>query len=175
MSDLVADCPRCGSKKITFDLTKENFIYTHYNWQRWFEAFCICRHCGKATIFVLSQMDTGSGEFIKKNGLVKFPDAVNNYMKIEDYINIKDIGADKPPEYLPKDIEAVFREGASCLSIGCFNAAGTMFRLCIDLSTRSKLPEGDIKGLNAKIKRDLGLRAYPNNMEQRNVIMAQTK
>lgn len=44
------------------------------------------------------------------------------------------------------------------MSIGCYNAAGTMFRLCIDLATRAKLPEGDVEGLNAKTRRDLGLR-----------------
>ena len=49
------------------------------------------------------------------------------------------------PEYVTEGIAAVFEEGATCLTVGCFNAAGTMFRLCIDLSTRSMLPKGDTK------------------------------
>ncbi|MFX0200164.1 MAG: hypothetical protein ACFFCW_28930 [Candidatus Hodarchaeota archaeon] len=57
MSVLVSDCPRCGSKHITFDLTQQNFLYTYYDWQYWFGAFCICRHCKRAMIFVLSQSD----------------------------------------------------------------------------------------------------------------------
>jgi hypothetical protein len=73
----------------------------------------------------------------------------------------------KPPEHLPENIEAVFREGAACMAIECFNAAGTMFRLCIDLATKSKLPEGDVNGLNANIRRNLGLRLpwlFDNNL-----------
>jgi hypothetical protein len=158
VSELVADCPRCGSKRMTFDITKENFTHVRYNWQYWFEAFCICRHCNKATIFVLSQNVDSDTKVVQKSGLVNLSVAVNRYMNIESYINLKDIATSKPPDHLPIEIEAAFREGAACMSIGCFNAAGTMFRLCIDLSTRSKLPEGDAEGLNAKVRRNLGLR-----------------
>lgn len=158
MSELVADCPRCGSKRMTFDLTKENFIQIRYDWQYWFEAFCICRHCNKATIFVLSQNVNSDKAVVQKSGLVNLSIAVNRYMNIEGYINLKDTATAQPPDHLPTDIEAAFREGAACMSIGCFNAAGTMFRLCIDLSTRSKLPEGDTAGLNARVRRNLGLR-----------------
>ena len=45
-----------------------------------------------------------------------------------------------------------------CLAVRCYNAAGTMFRLCVDLATRSLLPHGEITGLNPKKRRDLGLR-----------------
>ncbi len=44
---------------------------------------------------------------------------------------------------------------------------GTMFRMCVDLATRPKLPEGEVDGLNAKIRRDLGLRLpwlFDNNL-----------
>lgn len=158
MSELVADCPRCGSKKMTFDLTQESLIRKEYAWQYWYETFCICRHCHKATIFVLSQNTNSDKNVVQKNGLVKLPIAVNYYMDVESYISLKDIATVPPPEHLPEDIEAAFREGASCMSIGCFNAAGTMFRLCIDIATRAKLPEDETKGLNAKVRRDLGLR-----------------
>jgi len=152
---------------MTFDLTQENFIGTQYNWQNWYEAFCVCRHCKEATIFVLSQDIDSNHEIVYKNGLLKLTDAVNNYMNIEHYINIKDMATTKPPEHLPENIEAVFREGAACMAIECFNAAGTMFRLCIDLATKSKLPEGDVNGLNANIRRNLGLRLpwlFDNNL-----------
>jgi hypothetical protein len=33
-----------------------------------------------------------------------------------------------------------------------------MFRLCIDLATRAMLPNGEVPGLNAKTRRNLGLR-----------------
>lgn len=157
MSELVANCPRCGAKKMTFDLVNQIATHVKYDWQLWFEAFCICRACDKATIFILSQREIHDKEEIKK-GLAKLGRAVNQVMRVEGHISIKDAAAQPPPEHLPKNIEAVFREGAACKSIGCYNAAGTMFRLCIDLATRAMLPEGDVEGLNAKTRRDLGLR-----------------
>jgi hypothetical protein len=44
------------------------------------------------------------------------------------------------------------------MAIGCYNAAGTMFRLCIDLATKAMLPEGEADGPNQRIRRSLGLR-----------------
>lgn len=52
---------------------------------------------------------------------------------------------------------SVFKEGSACMSIGCYNAAATMFRLCLDLATKSLMPE-EGEGLNNRIKRNLGLR-----------------
>ncbi len=157
MSELVADCPRCGAEKITFDLRAQWRIGTEYNWKNWFEAFCICRACSRSTVFLLSQKHIQSESLIEQ-GLAQLTIAVNRIMEVEDYISIKDIASKQPPDYLPKNIEAVFREAAACMSIGCFNAAGTMCRLCIDLATRSMLPEDGEEGLNAKTRRDLGLR-----------------
>ncbi len=157
MSELVANCPRCGAKAMTFDLLGQIPVSIEYNWQHWFEAFCICRKCNKSTTFVLAQKEISDKEEIKK-GLAKFDRAVNQLMRIEGYISLKDTASTKPPEYIPKNIDSVFREGATCMSIGCFNAAGTMFRLCIDLSTRAMLPEEEVKGLNSKVRRNLGLR-----------------
>jgi hypothetical protein len=157
MSELVANCPRCGAQEMTFDLVTELPLPTKFGWQHWYEAFCICRKCWKSTTFVLSQKDISDEGKIRK-GLADLGGAVNRLMKIEGYISLKDAAARKPPDDLPEKIDAVFREGAACLSIGCFNAAGTMFRLCIDLSTRAMLPEGEAKGLNSKVRRDLGLR-----------------
>jgi len=79
-------------------------------------------------------------------------------MTIEGYISLKDTAISKPPEYIPDNLDRVFREGAACMAIGCFNAAGTMFRLCIDLTTRAMLPEGEVEGLNSTVRRNLGLR-----------------
>jgi hypothetical protein len=156
VSELVADCPRCGAQKITFDLTQDHTVEIHYDWQYWFEAFCICRHCKRATIFVLSQKELD--DRIHKQGLVKINGAVNSYMDIRRYVSLRDTVTAKPPEHVPKDIEDAFREGATCIAVECWNGAGTMFRLCVDLATRSKLPEGDGSGLDARTRRDLGRR-----------------
>ena len=158
MSEFVANCPRCGSKNMTFDLIAEHLVEIHYQWQHWYETFCICRHCKRATIFVLAQNTDSDKNVVHKNGLVNLKTSVNRYMRNEGFISLKDTSSTRPPEYLPPNIDAAFREGAICMSVKCFNAAGTMFRLCIDLATCSMLPEGEVKGLNSRVRRNLGLR-----------------
>lgn len=157
MSELVADCPRCGSAKITFDLTQDQPIEMHYDWQRRYEAFCTCRRCNKSTIFVLGYSVHAPLDF-RKYRPVDFPSAVNRYMDIEGIVTQKDNATVFPPEYLPPEIDAIFKEGATCLCVDCYNAAGTMFRLCIDIATRGMLPDGEAEGLNSKVRRNLGLR-----------------
>ncbi|PIQ93576.1 MAG: hypothetical protein COY75_03180 [Nitrospirae bacterium CG_4_10_14_0_8_um_filter_41_23] len=76
MSELVANCPRCGAKEMTFDLWHQLPLYVKYDWQYWFEAFCVCRSCNKSTTFVLSQKDINDKDMIKK-GLANLPRAVN--------------------------------------------------------------------------------------------------
>jgi hypothetical protein len=157
MSELVANCPRCGVKEMTFDLISQITLRVEYGWKYWFEVFCICRNCKRSTTFVLSQKQLADKDEVKK-GLGNLNRTVNQFMSIEGYISIKDTVSKTPPEHIPEKIAAVFREGAACMTIGCFNAAGTMFRLCIDLCTRAMLPTEEVQGLNSKIRRDLGLR-----------------
>ena len=158
MSDLVADCPRCGAKRITFDLKEAIVIGGQYRWQLFREAFCICRHCGKSTIFVVRDSGIEQSEITKKVGLQNVKGAANDYVHVDRYISLRDGPSVQPPEHVPPEILAVFQEGATCLSVGCFNASGTMFRLCIDLASKALLPAGEHDGLNARTRRDLGLR-----------------
>jgi len=158
MAELVADCPRCGSRRITFDLTAATIVGIEYDWQYWYETFCICRHCGRGTIFVLSESVDADYQHVHKVGILKLEGAVNRYLNIERYVSLKDQATVVPPDHVPERIADVFKEGATCLAVRCYNAAGTMFRLCVDLATRSMLPNEEVEGLNAKVRRDLGLR-----------------
>jgi hypothetical protein len=158
MAELVANCPRCGSQHITFDVSAANVYQIDHGWQYWYEAFGICRHCSRATIFVLSESVDGDYNYVHKLGLLKVEGALNKFVNVKGHISLKDTVSVEPPEFLPKDIESVFNEGATCLAVGCYNAAGTMFRLCVDLATKSMLPAEEIPGLNVKARRDLGLR-----------------
>lgn len=158
MSKLVSDCPRCRTKRITFDLLQQNHIKTEYGWQNWFEVFCVCNHCQQSTVFVLSQ--TSSGNHGLHRTLMEIPGTVNGMFEVEGFVGLKDLAASNPPEHLPERIEAAFREGASCMAIGCYNAGATMFRLCLDLATKVLLPpeEPVIAGLNSHIRKNLGPR-----------------
>ncbi|ACL06382.1 conserved hypothetical protein [Desulfatibacillum aliphaticivorans] len=158
MAELVNDCPRCGARQITFDITSVIVIAIEYEWQYWYEAFCICRHCNRSSIFVLSESVDGDYKKVHQIGLINLPGAVNRYVDVKGYINLKDNATYKPPLFVPADIEKIFKEGATCLSVGCYNAAGTMFRLCIDLVTRGMLPCEEAEGLNGRVVRSLGYR-----------------
>ena len=158
MAELVADCPRCGATKITFDLLSSHSLGEKYSWQSWYDAFCVCRNCDRTTVFVLSQIDIKHGDYIREDGLKNLDGSLNNYFKVEGFVTLKDFVRRKPPEHVPPEIEAAFQEGATCMAVECFNAGATMFRLCIDHSTRSLLPEQDTAGLNRQIRRSLGLR-----------------
>jgi uncharacterized protein DUF4145 len=158
MSMLVADCPRCKAKSITFELRDTIPTAVHYNWQQWYEAFCICRACHTSTVFILSQKHIEQSDLLKRNPLHGFDYAVNEVVDVVSHISLKDTASASPPEHLPPNIEEAFREGAACVSISAYNAAATMFRLCIDLSTRSMLPTDNQDGLNNQIRRSLGLR-----------------
>jgi hypothetical protein len=107
---------------------------------------------------VLSEVGIDESKIIRQNGLAKVNGAVNGLVRIESFVSLKDRVETAPPEHLPKEIQSVFSEGATCSAVGCFNAAGTMFRLCVDLATRAMLPEADGDGLNSKVRRNLGLR-----------------
>lgn len=158
MAELVANCPRCGANKITFDLGQAIKVGYYYSWQYRYEAFCVCRQCRRSTIFVLEEDVDGDYKHVHEIGLAKIAGAVNRYVKIIGIITPKDTVKAAPPEHVPNDIAAIFREGATCLSVECNNAAGAMFRLCIDLITKPMLPQGEVEGLNHKTRRDLGLR-----------------
>lgn len=158
MSELVANCPRCGAVKITFDLMASHFVREMYKWQTWHDAFCVCRNCHRTTVFVLCQAGIEHREYLRKVGLPQISGSVNNYFNVEGFVSLKDFARKQPPEHIPANIKAAFEEGATCMAVNCFNAGATMFRLCIDHSTRSMLPDQDTAGLNRQIRRSLGLR-----------------
>ncbi|WP_376786897.1 DUF4145 domain-containing protein [Pseudomonas soli] len=157
MSILVANCPRCKAERITFDVRSENIIGFEYHWQSIYECFCVCRSCSKSTIFILEQSDARATEWLADNKLSTSKKDLNSIFQIRGYVSLKDQNSCPPPEHLPPDIEAAFKEGAACLSIGCYNAAAAMFRLCLDFATKGMLPPED-EAPNNRIRRSLGLR-----------------
>lgn len=158
MAQLVADCPRCGAKRITFDLWSTLPTHKKYGWQNWYEVFCVCQHCFKSTVFVVCDNEQ-SDELSRLDCRLQDADyAINRMVRVEGSIGLKDRVTALVPEHVPAEIASAFQEGARCRAVECPNAAGAMFRLCVDLGTRALLPAEDVDGLNRKIRRDLGLR-----------------
>lgn len=159
MSQLVADCPRCSASHTTFDLVASVHVHTQWSWnQKIHEAFCICRRCHKSTVFVLVDRSPNAANILRRKELHD-PSlgSANDLVEIDGFISSKDRNSIQPPEHVPDEVGRAFEEGASCLSIGCYNAAAAMFRLSLDLATKSLL-SSDEENLPARTRRDLGLR-----------------
>jgi hypothetical protein len=157
MSVLVADCPRCGAKQMTFDAKSQIHVATHYSWQQIWELFCCCRNCRRSTTFVVAQKS--SDQFYDQDdALVSYRGSLNPLVELVRYLSLRDVDTQTPPEHVTEEIASAFTEASTCLAVECWNASATMFRLCIDLATRPLLPAGETAGLNGRTRRDLGLR-----------------
>lgn len=147
---------------MTFDVKAQVYIGIEFGWASCYEIFCVCRNCNRPTIFVVKLTESRiKAAFDMQDALVSHPQSLNPYFEVVRFVSLKDNVSVKPPEHIPTDIEAAFREAATCLGVECFNAAGAMFRLCVDLATRPLLPDkGDTSAAqpSEKERRDLGLR-----------------
>jgi len=146
---------------MTFDVPNAVHVAIYYGWQKEYELFSICRNCHKPTIFVVEQRKIDDRELFRDDKRFMQIDAsINPWLDVVRYVGLRENIAHQPPEHLPKDVHDCYIEGATCLSVECYNAAGTMFRTCVDLSTRPMLPEEEVEGLNRRTRRDLGLRLH---------------
>src|SRR5688572_4470431 len=160
MALLVSDCPRCGAKRINFSIVGASQCGRIVDNRRtgisidYFEIQCVCAECRRSTLFKANQETSKSslGNIDWRVAAFNLKDIAS----IQGVVSPADLGFDPPPEYLPSDIETAFNEGSKCLSIGCFNASATMFRLCLDFATKALLPPASEEP-NSKIRRSLGL------------------
>ena len=156
---IIEKCPRCGTKEITFDVLASSIVGKRDVSANLIESFCICRMCKKSTVFQIMpktyEINQAFGDHAQIN---KINDSLNRLFNILRPVSIRDNASILPPEYLPAELEERFREGVACLAIECFNAAGTMFRLCLDMATRALLPDSDENPPSSRQRRDLGLR-----------------
>lgn len=144
MATLQFNCPRCGTKAITFDVLSGLPAFTEYEWKSSYELFSKCRRCSKATTIIVSLRDYDSSKaFDAISKVLNFGMGLDFAFDVNGYVSLKDDTSVASPEHLPEAVEKAFREGAVCLTVGCYNASGTMFRLAIDLATKSLLPSGD--------------------------------
>lgn len=168
MPIIVTDCPRCDARNMTFDVQGFNFLgrskptgNVPTPWQRRYELFCICGACRRATTFVVEQRSDNLGQVLHNSAAIMTAfgaESLEIRFKVVGHINIRNMATQAPPEYLPDGIRDGFNEAATCLAVECWNAAGLMFRKCVDLATYGLLPEEDTAGLNRHKRRNLAAR-----------------
>ena len=141
MAQLVCDCPRCPARHSTLDVTACISLPSSYEWQHRYECFSICRSCSRGSIMILKLRDAGlSHPFRSSDLVVACKISLENFFDVTGFISIRDHIKHNTPEHLPKHLTEVFIEAESCFGISCYNAAATMFRLCIDQATKPMLP-----------------------------------
>jgi hypothetical protein len=148
---------------MTLDVKSVTQVGKRFNWQAILEAFCVCRRCGRSFVVQLHQKEIieGAARSALGQNFSKLPDTegtIEDLFEMKGYVTLKDRDAASPPEFVDPDVAAAFQEGAICASVNCFNAAGTMFRLALDLATQRLLPPPEEPEPNKKVRRDLGLR-----------------
>ncbi|MFY7003102.1 DUF4145 domain-containing protein [Acinetobacter pittii] len=155
MSTFVFDCPACTARNSTFNVRDYYAINNDLTWN----LFSVCRACDNSLIIkanvaidIIAQISKNPSptekdldnifEFvIQRLGYDDFH--LNDLLDEFQYSPIL-ANAESPPAHLPEEIESIFKEAAKCLSIGCFNAAGAMFRLCLDIVTKKIVEENQL-------------------------------
>jgi len=158
MGTVVHNCPRCGSRQVTLDCLGSTWV-AKQAWMNLAEAFFVCRACHSSCILLLRQRQndkTLESWLESTNGLENTKLDLTNMVQITNVLNKIDVRAEPPPDHLPPNIREVFLEANRCLVAECWNAAAAMYRLVLDLSTKSILPNSDEP--NANVRRSLGLR-----------------
>lgn len=123
---LIGDCPRCGARRITFD------VFSTFRRESWLHSmFCMCRECFEGTVFDASTNRPDIDLMRESEGQVA--NAFCN--KVSTQVP-KLHSVEKCPEFVPEDIKAIFEEAALCRAFSCYSASGAMYRKVIDQSTR---------------------------------------
>lgn len=131
MTTIVAKCPHCSATEMTF-LVRGYSKKSNFNG----DVFCSCRRCNGSIILNLET--TGILDFDAVSEL----DHIGNSFIEELNVNYTPIvGEIQCPDHVPEKIQDIFKEAARCVSAGCHNAAAAMFRLVVDMTTKSLLPD----------------------------------
>jgi Domain of unknown function (DUF4145) len=142
---------------MTFDVASDVFTGSRYDWQSHHEASVICRRCRLPSIIKVELVSIDlKGRFQKDNALKEILGDLEPGFRSTRFVDVSEVKGAKTPADLPPDVETAFSEAARCLAIGCFNAAGAMFRLSLDLATKNLLPQESVDG-------------SPSNHERRNL------
>lgn len=140
---LVYNCNFCGANKIRFDVLATTFHEVHG--QTYWEAFCQCSHCKKGCVLLI-QEGFNFHELRNRINVGSYPNLctidrtnINDHFQINRLLIPPNKMQIACPQFVPSDIENIFDEATKCLTINCFVASGSMFRLCLDLVTKNLL------------------------------------
>lgn len=145
MPTIVADCPRCSANHMTFDVLGDAYTGISYDWMTHHEVAVRCRRCGHLSILKISLRNIDRKRDFRADGTIsKVEGDLEPAFQKAGFLDVSDLaGVAEAPEHLPSEVHEAFVEGAKCMAIGCHNAAGAMFRLALDLTTKPLLPDSN--------------------------------
>ncbi len=143
---LVYTCNFCGSKNIRFDVLATTLHENiGFNRDTYWEAFSQCSHCKKGCVFIIQKGDNFRSLYAQDYYTFDSNLCINEKTNINDHFRISTILIPPLKEkiacplHVPENIKDIYDEATKCLSINCFVASGSMFRLCLDLVTKDLL------------------------------------
>ena len=144
MAEFVTDCPRCGAHLVTFEVRASTLLNPDEYETRalCYEVFSVCRACKRATIFNFGETEE-SARMRQTSGISSQPFTNIDSFDLLGPVTPADMAVTPPPEHVPTGVEQAFSEAARCAAVRCYNAAGAMFRLCLDLATKDHDMSGD--------------------------------
>ena len=145
---------------MTFDILADVYVHTRFDWQHFHEVTSLCRRCDLPSIMLVKLHQSSlKGNYGTNGSVTRISTDIERAFTFERVISKADFAAKDTPTFLPENIDRAFKEGTRCLAIDCHNAAAAMFRLCLDLATKSMLPEqGAAGGPNGNQRRNLAPR-----------------
>lgn len=132
---LILDCARCGERRMTHDILAHSSRYDSAKSETFWEFFVRCRSCAWCSIWDIAAMSN----MPNPDKLVGQNYALNAQVVIMGVSRAR-ASAIRVPQHTPPSLGKIFEEGAECLAIGCWNAAGAMFRKILDQISKEKLP-----------------------------------
>ena len=143
---LVYTCNFCGSNKIRFDVLATTLHEnTDFYRDTYWEAFSQCSHCKRGCVFIIRKGDNFNSLYTHDYYTFDSNLCLNEKTNINDHFQISKVLIPPfkekiaCPLYVPENIKNIFDEATKCLSVNCYVASGSMFRLCLDLVTKNLL------------------------------------
>ncbi|WP_211090829.1 DUF4145 domain-containing protein [Sphingomonas sp. S2M10] len=140
MPEIMSNCPRCQTKQVSLEIKGDVLVETGFQYSD-HEVLAKCRICGRTSIFSMRHNHSRGTVLYNHDGAITAYKGGADQLYIRSVVTIFDASPPLPPPNVPREIEVIFNEGALAFVYGCFNAAGAMFRLVLDLTSKTLLPD----------------------------------
>ncbi|BBE08598.1 Uncharacterized protein MCB1EB_0437 [Mycoavidus cysteinexigens] len=134
MSNIIYDCPHCGTQKVYF---KVFYSKQHLKKTDIYNALAECGSCYEPIALVINWVVP----YPKKDLPHEYFDAIctaNNFFGLKVFPAPP---ATNAPDHVPDDVKRCFEQAAKSRNAGLFDAAGMMYRKTLEIALKGFAPE----------------------------------